>query len=150
MRSAHDRGGNAGQRRAQARAAKSPRWSAERRAFSSLENAGRRKHGARASVVTRTTGCFAAPGRLSALRHPLIGVANRKRRVASREKGKRKTEKRKNGEGKKWEATRFVAWAVRAFTPVSDGLWAHAEQSTTLPRARSRAAKGVYARLRGL
>src|SRR5712691_5367561 len=42
------------------------------------ENAGRRKHGARASVVTRTTGCYAAPGRLSALRHPLIGVANRK------------------------------------------------------------------------
>src|SRR6266498_3370152 len=86
MRSAHDRGGNAGQRRAQARAAKSPRWSAERRAFSSLENAGRRKHGARASVVTRTTGCYAAPGRLSALRHTLIGVANRKKRIGNREK----------------------------------------------------------------
>src|SRR6266568_3962506 len=85
MRSAHDRGGNAGQRRAQARAAKSPRWSAERRAFSSLENAGRRKHGARMPVMACTTGCYAAPGRLSALRHPLIGVANRKK--ASSEKG---------------------------------------------------------------
>src|SRR5712664_2210186 len=97
MRSAHDRGGNAGQRRAQARAAKSPRWSAERRAFSSLENAGRRKHDARASVVTRTTGCYAASGRLSALRHPLIGVGNRKKRkrIRRREKGERKTEKRK-------------------------------------------------------
>src|SRR5712691_5532745 len=99
MRSAHDRGGNAGQRRAQARAAKSPRWSAERRAFSSLENAGRRKHGARASVVTRTTGCYAAPGRLSALRHPLIGVANRKSewRAANREEenGERQRESKK-------------------------------------------------------
>src|SRR6266481_6673718 len=96
MRSAHDRGGNAGQRRAQARAAKSPRWSAERRAFSSLENAGRRKTDARASVVTRTTGCYAASGRLSALRHPLIGVANRKA-IANREK-KKKGEKKKRRE----------------------------------------------------
>src|SRR5712692_10558930 len=97
MRSAHDRGGNAGQRRAQARAAKSPRWSAERRAFSSLENAGRRKHGARASVVTRTTGCSQHPGACRRSAIPSLGwrieKASGEYEVASKEKEKGERER---------------------------------------------------------
>ena len=41
-------------------------------------NAGRRKHGAPRAGHGTHYRVLAAPGRLSALRHPLIGVANRK------------------------------------------------------------------------
>jgi hypothetical protein len=45
---------------------------------------------------------LAAPGRLSALRHPLIGVANRKKRIANREKEQEKgKENREEGNGQR-------------------------------------------------
>ena len=97
MRSARDPGGNAGQRRAQARAAKSPRWSAERRAFPDLGNAGRRKHGARVPVMARTTGCSQHPGACRRSAIPSSGWRIEKRE-ASRTQGERKKD---NGEEKK-------------------------------------------------
>jgi hypothetical protein len=45
---------------------------------------------------------LAAPGRLSALRHPLIGVANRR---SERQTGKRKGRKKERGETRKRDSS---------------------------------------------
>jgi hypothetical protein len=50
---------------------------------------------------------LAAPGRLSALRHPLIGVANRKseKRIGRKEKGKEEEqENREEGNGRQGDS----------------------------------------------
>jgi hypothetical protein len=68
---------------------------------------------------------LAAPGRLSALRHPLIGVANRKSEIANSEKREERAEERERERETRRERF-FVGWAK-----------AHAEQRMSSPRALS-------------
>jgi hypothetical protein len=70
---------------------------------------------------------LAAPGRLSALRHPLIGVAteeaNSEPGVANREKrGREKKEKRERSEDESRDGRRGFLFAIR-YSPLTSGLF---------------------------
>jgi hypothetical protein len=155
MRSAHDPGGTAGQRRAQARAAKSPRWSAERRGVScSRETPGvesttpacRSQARAGRAYGTPRTGASHAPGRLRRSATPSSGW-QQKMRIANSEKGKRK-----NREEEKWGAARLVGRAkARPQIPPAppERRSAVPTPSTLSTEQTAWAHQGVYARLRG-
>ena len=125
----HDSGGNPEQRGARAGSQKSPRWSAERRAF--LPTVGK-THGAQIKRAPPcrswhgVTGGTQPPGRLRRSVAP--------HRVANKEEEK----EGRNGNDQKIKSS--VGWAIRGvYAPSSTELWAHAEQSTTFGYARSRA-----------
>ena len=76
-----------------------PRW----KRWASKARRPRAGHGTHYRVL-------AAPGRLSALRHPLIGVANRK---SEKRIGRREKEKKDNGEEKKRRRKKMRSWEIR-------------------------------------
>src|SRR5919197_50665 len=111
MRSTCDPGGTAGQRRAQARAAKSPRWSAERRGVSSSREAPGVENTAPACrSQARTDRAYgmhcrvlATPGRLRRFAIPSSGMANRRQANdgvgrGEEEKGNREREEERGKE----------------------------------------------------
>src|SRR5258708_9573290 len=98
MRSTRDPGGNAGQRRAQARAAKSPRWSAERRAFPSLETLGVESTAPPSRSWHALPGARSTPAPVGAPPSPHRGGKQKKRKANRKEGRKEEKERRKEKE----------------------------------------------------